>query len=482
MAEADPPRRRVDLVLRTRQRLRDWRGALTAAAGPPPVTLEAIPFQSDFEEVMEERPPRFLRSTLYLVIGMVVCGLTVSAVCKVDMIIKAPGRLAADVPLIVLQPLQPSIIRTLHVRAGDSVKQGQVLATLDPTFTEADVTSVSAQLASLQAQEARLEAEVAGRPFAPAANRGSAYALQLSLYQQRQAQYAAHLESAEEDIRQREASYRTTQATGAQLARALAVARDVETIRASLFHGQVGSRLEYLEAQANRMTTERDFQDASNRLLEISHDIQGRRAARQSFIDEWRRNTLDDLVRTRTDLARMHEELTKADRMNDLVVITAPADAVVLEVAPLSVGSVVRQAETLVTLLPASAGLMADIALASADVGYTTVNSDVVVKVDAFPYMRHGALMGRLRSISEESFAAGSPPRQDGSAPPAPAGGAYHRGEVTFASTALKHLPAGARLIPGMTITAEIKVGERSILSYFLFPLTHDLEQSFREP
>jgi HlyD family secretion protein len=478
MAETDSPRRSVAIV----SRLRGIGRALAKHDGPPPVVVEAIAFQTDLEEVMEERPPRFLRSTLYLVILLVLSGLTICGVCKVDMIVKATGRLAADQPLIVLQPMQPSMIRELKVRAGDTVKRGQVLATLDPTFTEADVVSASAQLRALQAQQERLEAEVAGRAFIPAADDAD-HALQLSLYRQRQAQYAAHLDSIDEEIRQRQASFHTTEESSVQLARALAVARDVETIRASLFHGQVGSRLEYLESQASRMTTERDYEDANNRLAEITHDVQAKQAERQSYIDEWRRTTLDDLVRTRTDLARLHEQLTKADRLNDLVVITAPTDSVVLEVAPLSVGSVVRQAETLVTLLPKSAGLMADVALSSSDVGYTTIGMPVVVKVDAFPYQRHGALNGRLRSVSEESFAPGSPPRSDGAAaPPAPAGGAYHRGQVALPDTTLKHLPAGARVIPGMTVTAEIKVGEHSLLSYFLFPLTRDLEQSFREP
>ena len=35
---------------------------------------------------------------------------------------------------------------------------------------------------------------------------------------------------------------------------------------------------------------------------------------------------------------------------------------------------------------------------------------------------------------------------------------------------------------PGMTVTAEMKVGHRSVISYFLYPLLRGLDESIREP
>ncbi len=36
--------------------------------------------------------------------------------------------------------------------------------------------------------------------------------------------------------------------------------------------------------------------------------------------------------------------------------------------------------------------------------------------------------------------------------------------------------------MPGMVVTAEVKVGTRSIASYFLHPLLQVLDESLREP
>jgi HlyD family secretion protein len=167
--------------------------------------------------------------------------------------------------------------------------------------------------------------------------------------------------------------------------------------------------------------------------------------------------------------------------MNDLVVLTAPEDGVVLDIAKRSVGSVLHEAEPLITLVPKMSPLIAEIMIHSADVGYTRVGDEVVIKVDAFPYQQHGLLAGRLRSIGEDSVTPGGA----GDAVPVSARGAagvFHRCQVTLTSTDLNLLPQGARLIPGMTITAEVKVGFRSVISYFLYPIQRGFDESIREP
>ena len=183
---------------------------------------------------------------------------------------------------------------------------------------------------------------------------------------------------------------------------------------------------------------------------------------------------LEALVRLQTESLAVEESLAKATRLNDLVVLAAPEDGVILEVAKRSVGSVLHEAEPLITMIPSGAALMAEIAIGSADVGYARPGDPVIVKVDAFPFQRHGVLKGRLRSISAES----SLPNGG----EAVAGGLYHHGRVELLDTRLSGLPEGARLFPGMSLMAEIKVGTRSVISFLIYPLTNGLNGSLREP
>jgi HlyD family secretion protein len=252
-------------------------------------------------------------------------------------------------------------------------------------------------------------------------------------------------------------------------------------MRSGLWKNKLASKIQYLEAQSLRLRSERELRDATDRLTELRHSARSRRAERQAFIDEWRRALTEDLVAKRAEMARLNESLVKANRLLLLVQIIAPEDGVVLEVASRSVGSIMREAEPLITLVPSNAPVIAEVTIASADVGYTSIGDPVSVKVDAYPYQRHGMVEGRLASISEASFSTqgtGSDP----SRPLPPSRGAVHRARIELTQKELGKMPEGARLTPGMTVTADIKVGSRTVMSYFLNPVTRGLDESMREP
>ncbi len=59
---------------------------------------------------------------------------------------------------------------------------------------------------------------------------------------------------------------------------------------------------------------------------------------------------------------------------------------------------------------------------------------------------------------------------------------AYYTSRIRLKSARLNKMPASAKLLPGMTVTAEIVVGKRSVISYLLWPLTKAMEESIREP
>jgi len=495
MATTDPTRSVAvppgkSLVVRARDRVVDLgrrvqsRGLALLGESRSSVMEDAIPFQDDIEEILEERAPPLLRSMNYLVAGLFISFVVIATVVKVDVVVVGTGRLVTDSPTILLQPMDRSIIREINVKAGDVVTKGQVLATLDPTFAQADVASLAAQQRAVEAQVRRLEAELNGSAFEAGSGSNSDDVLQTILFRQRQSEYQSRLRVFDQDVLRIEAGIRTADDDRGLLAQQLEVARDVESMRASAVKSQAGSRLQFLDSQAARMQAERDFRETSNRLAELQHEMASRQAGRAAFIDEWRRQLLESLVSTRTEAAKLTEAMTKAARMRDLVMVTAPQDGVVLEVAKRSVGSVMREAEALATIVPANATLIAEINISSTDVGYTRTGDEALIKVDAFPYQRHGTLPGRLLTVSEESFSAGGGVGPEGglSTPGHSGGGAFHRSRVALERTTLEAMPQGGRLIPGMTLSAEIKVGTRTIMSYFLDPVTRSLGDSIREP
>jgi hemolysin D len=466
-------------------RIKPVRRSRWLALWPEPrraVMADAIAFLDPIDQICEERPPRFLRSVHLLVVGLFASLLTLSALVEVEIVVVGSGRLATDTPPVVVQPMDRSIIRELNVRPGDAVTRGQVLATLDPTFAQADLKLLASRRQALAAQVARLEAEANTRPFEAAQPASADNELQSTLFRQRQGQLGSRLRGFDQDIERLQSILASTEANGTALLKQVEVARSVEMMRTALMQNQTGSRLQYLESMSARLRIERDQQEIANRVPELQHGLQARQAERQGFLDEWGRQLSEALIAARAEEASVTEALVKASRLNDLVVVRAPSDGVVLDVARRSEGSVLREAEALMTIIPGNATMIAEVMISSADVGYTAPGAEVQIKVEAFPYQRHGMLRGRLLSVSEESF--GSTGGAGVDAPPSSggAGGSFHRGRVELLGTTLEKMPERARVFPGMTLTAEINAGTRTVLSYFLYPLTRGLRESIREP
>ena len=62
------------------------------------------------------------------------------------------------------------------------------------------------------------------------------------------------------------------------------------------------------------------------------------------------------------------------------------------------------------------------------------------------------------------------------------AGPAYYRVLVDVTDMHLRGMDNQFQMIPGMAVTAEMKTGDRSVISYFLYPLLRGLDEGMREP
>lgn len=431
-----------------------------------------VDFLPDADEI-ERRPlPQAARLTLHVLLAAVICFLAWASLSEVDLIVTAKGRLVTLVPNIVVQPLDTSIIQRIDVRPGQVVKKGERLAALDPTFTEADEAQLRVRLQSLDNQLQRLEAELSGKP-APGGGDADGQ-LQNRLADERQASYGAQLRKLNENIARLRAGIETNRRDQSVLASRVRVLREMESMQADLVEQKYAVRSRLLDAQDRLLEAERNLRLAQNREQEQRRELAGLEAERASFETGWRQKVMEELLSVTRERDSVSEQLQKAGKKNQLVILSSPADAVVLEVAKLSQGSVAKAAEPVVTLVPLQAALEAEVQIDALDIGYVKLGSVTHLKLDAFPFQKHGMLHGKLRTISEDAFR-----RETNAQNPTDA---YYQGRVALDSMQLEKMPEQTRLLPGMTVSAEIVVGRRSVISYLVWPLVKALDESVREP
>jgi HlyD family secretion protein len=434
-------------------------------------------FQSEGAELREDPEPAQLRFTLHTLAALFVALLAVTVFFHMDRVVTSNfGQIVTTEPTIVQQALDPSIIKSLDVQEGQRVSRGQLLATLDPTFAAADVSAAKSQIASLEAQIARAEAELDRRDFNPPLGTApeSAYlALQKAYFDQRKGQFDAQLLAYNEQIAQNKATIRKLKDDLDHYDDRVKISREIENMRASLAAAQVGSRLNLLTATDQRVEILRTEDFDRNALVEAEHQLASTTANRDAFVQQWFGQASQELVTARSTLDTTQQQLTKATKHQDLVRLEAPEEAVVLKLAKLSVGSVLKEADPFITLAPLRSPVEAEVHIAARDVGFVRAGDSATLKLDPFNFVEHGTASGRVRWISEGAFL-----QDDNGNPVDP----YYKARIALTKVELSGVPDSFRLVPGMTLTADINVGARSVFMYLVSGVVRGVSEAMREP
>lgn len=443
--------------------------------GSAELDTNALEFQPDSVELEKQPVPLVTRLTYHILVALVLIALVWSILAKMDMIVTAQGKLISTGKQVVVQPIVNSIIKKFHVDVGQIVKKGQVLISLDPTFAMADEAQVQVRLALLKVQIKRMECELAGTSFRITPDMDPAEAtLQLNLYKGRQNEYKAKLENYSSRIIQAEGEVASYTKQLESLNKQLESAQEVLSMRKKVFAEGADTRLSVLEAESNHSSIQANAENIANQLKVKKQQIEQAKAERDAFISNWNNETANTLTTTRKEHDALVEQFAKASRYRELAELTSPTDAVVLDMGQYSVGSVVKEGMPIMTLVPLNNPLEAEISIETKDVGYVHIGDEVRLKLDAFPFQRHGTMDGKLRVVSEDAYVANS--GESNQKVPT------FQGRVELTNTKLRDVSKDTRFLPGMTLTAEIVVGERRVISFLAYPIMRGLDESLREP
>lgn len=139
------------------------------------------------------------------------------------------------------------------------------------------------------------------------------------------------------------------------------------------------------------------------------------------------------------------------------------------------------------------AGLEIETNLANKDVGFVHKGQAVEVKVEAFTFTRYGLLRGTVTSLSQDVVApqdASSPDRRGQNKNDVDTASneqdrqsrqPTYVAHIALAETGINTEQGYTPLEPGVAVTAEIKTGQRRVISYLPSPLLRYKQEGLRE-
>lgn len=361
---------------------------------------------------------------LYLMLAVVVAAIAWASIAQVDMVARADARVVPDGREQVIASLEGGILRELMVREGQPVDKGQPLALLDPTRFEAQQNEGQAKRLALRAAIARAQAESAGR------------ALQFPPELRAMPQVVAG-ETESFNARQRalQEAVSTNQRSLALLERELAVAEQMSA---------KGLMSEVEVMRVRRQVNELNLQ---------THDR----------INRFRQDASADLVRLQSELSQFQEQMVVRDDALRRTTLVSPVRGLVKSIKSHTLGGVVAPGATMMEIVPIGDRVLVEARVRPSDIGFVQVGQTVQIKLSAYESTVYGSLHGTVQGISPDVL--GDTER----APSAEA--TWYRAQVLADAGSLTAGGKPLAVLPGMTGQAEIRTGQRSVLSYLLRPL-----------
>ena len=421
--------------------------------------------------------PRTVLWILALLVAGAVCWATFG---KLDVVSVAEGRLVPQSYLQVAQPADGGIVREILVSEGEFVQAGQVLARLDPVFSEADSRQIQNDLEMKKLQLVRIEAELQGKqPRRDVQDPPEMFGQMMSQYRANRRALSDAI-NAERSVRARvEQDLRSAMAQETKLRQTAPIYEAQEKGWKTLVDEGFAGKLQAMDRERLRIENEQE-------LAAQIHTISGLRATiRESdqriaqITSNYRQKLEAERMETVAQVKRLEEDWNRQSHRHQLLELRSPNDGIVKELATHTVGAVVQPGTVLFTVVPRDEPLRAEVWVSNDDVGFVHQGQAVRVKVAAFPFQKYGMVEGKVAHVSADasSFSAkagepGAEPARDTS---------RYKALVELVDQSLERDGFSHELAAGMQVNAEIKLGERTVLDYVLSPVQRAFHEAGRE-
>jgi hemolysin D len=424
--------------------------------------------QHEFKPLLveiEEEPLNPLGRTVYWTILAAIFFFALWLVLgKTDVVVTARGRIIPVGETKVVQPLTTGVVRRILVQPGDLVEEGQVLLEIDPSDIDPELESMRQDLGQVELEQYRLHALLADRPFDPPGGPFDTELLRMqrALYRSSRERLARQVDIKQETLRQIEERLEARREAWRQAVYQRDLARQrlarLEPVR------DLVSRDDLEKAENDLQTAESQAAQETCGMAELRAEMRGVQRAIDLLRKEERQRLLSELAEKRQRAAYLMGKIRRSEFLSRRQVIVSPVKGHVAQLLCHTTGGVVTPAEKLATVVPVDAPLLVRGLVQNRDVGFLRPAMAVSLKVDAFDFQKYGILDGELLQISRDSV-------ED------EALGLVYEVYVRPCQKTLRVEGRETPVAAGMSVTAEIKVGKRRIIEFFIYPLIKYLDE-----
>lgn len=431
-----------------------------------------VDFLPDVEAISQRRHSPAATWLVLITLALLGTVLVWMALGTVEQVATAPGMVRPAGKVKIINHPEGGRIAEILVKDGDRVQEGQELMRLDPELIRQEIAKLEGNWHNTGTEVVRLQAELDGREPVfddTFSARKDLVENQRSLFFARGQELATRRSQADAVIAQQQAKIETLKGKIAASTRSLVVLRDQEGKMRTLAGQGYFPEFQYQNIKRRLIEEEGALAAYKGDLVQAEKELNEARDKRTVIDQEWRSQSLKRLGDAVAERDRIEGALRQQNALLRNLSLRAPVTGIVEKLVFNTVGQSIKPGDVVMNIVPIDDTVVVEARVGNDDIGYIAVNQPATVKVQTYDWVRHGTLKGVVSQISADAVL---DPKSN-----VP----YFTILVNTDRNYLGAKQGEKPVLPGMTATVDLRLGERSILRYFLERIEGTIDQAFRE-
>ena len=411
---------------------------------------------------IEDKPLNPLgRIILYLVLAIMVFATAWLILAKVDVVVSAQGKVIPSGEIKILKPLESGVVSKIFVKESDKVKKGDILIQIDPTVTDASLSSKQDDLAVINSDIALLEALINESNLSKD-ELNKLNSSQISLYNSQKQILASTYESNKAKLNSAKLDIKANESEVNRLSLLLGKEEEAKTRLQKVL--DLIAKKEYEEISKNIINLKEQKDIALYRLKESNKKLEEIIEENQKAIKTIKSNWIETSLSKEKEKRELSAQINAILFSNKTQQIKSPVDGFVGKLLVHTEGGVVNPNDNLISIVPSDAPLIIKANVLNKDIGFLKPGQEVAVKIDTFSFQKYGLLHGNIIEISKDAI-------EDEKL------GLIYEIKIKPKSLDIKVEGEIKQLEIGMSVIAEVKTGKRRVIELFIYPIIKYMDE-----
>lgn len=404
--------------------------------------------------------PRLMRASIIIITVSLASFVAWASVTRISEVTRAEGDVIPSGYVQVVQHLEGGIVSDILVEDGQMVEKGQVLIKLNGVGATEDLSKNEVELKSLKMEKERLTAFMDGRTpdFSHVSGSENDTMSQQRFYDATVDARSKEAEIVRSQISQKRESVRGLQTRRTTLQRNLAISQESLAAVKTLLDKGLANRFRYLSQQEDVNAMRGQLEEVEGEIIRAKQGIGEYEQRLASLSANYHDQAAQELHRVENEIAQLEEVTQKTQNRVNRLDVRAPTRGLVKGLEVHTVGGVVGAGEKLLEIVPMDEQMVVEAKISTTDIGHVRVGQPVQIKVHSYDFVRYGMVGGTLSAVSPTTFIDKF-------------NKTFYRARIVLQQPFVGSNPQANLILPGMTVEADIRTGEKSVMDYLLKPI-----------